>query len=81
MLALLLGQETQAHVVDAGVTELHTQLVPEPLCLLRIDHIFNSPVVLGDALLVRVVEEDVRVEVIVVGACGSADVAKDLACF
>ena len=81
MLALLLGQETQAHVVDAGVTELHTQLVPEPLCLLRIDHIFNSPVVLGDALLVRVVEEDVRVEVVAAGACGTTDMAAELSSF
>jgi hypothetical protein len=68
VLALLLWQQTQAHVVDAGVTELHTQLCPEPLCLLRTYHIFYSPVKLVDAFLIRVVEEDMRVEVVAAGA-------------
>ena len=77
VLALLLRQQTKAHVVDACMTELHTQLVPESFCGLRINHIFYSPVELGDALLIRVVEEDVLIEVVTAGAHGAADVAVD----
>jgi hypothetical protein len=67
--------------MNARLPKLHRQLSPESLCCSNSNYIFNTTVVLCYTLLIRVVVEDVHVELFTGCMLRTTDIAADVITF